>query len=174
MSSFWLVLFPSRNSTTGHFVLDLTGLAFQPKLCVRFTHPKRHVTLALSEQKLAYPAHTRELDEDEDDQPLVRSDRNADSEDEDDQPLMQPTSRKEPVEERRESVAGRRIPAQVRRRRGPPVWQDPSATMEQDVSGNSRERSEEVSTLGSKPDGDPLRNIINKLFDEKNLRDLHL
>ena len=66
------------------------------------------------------------------------------------------------MEERRESVAGRRVPTQVRRRKG------------QDVSGNSRERSEEVSTLGSEPDGDGLRNIIKKLSDEKILRDLHL
>ena len=46
---------------------------------------------------MAYPAQTRELDEDEDDQPLVRSNCNADSEDEDDKPLVQSTSIKEPV-----------------------------------------------------------------------------
>ena len=42
------------------------------------------------------------------------------------------------------------------------------------MSGNLRERSKEVSTLGRNPDGDALRNIISKLFDELNLRDLHL
>ena len=47
--------------------------------------------------------------------------------------------------------------------KGPPVWQDPSATLEQDVSGNSRERSEEVSILGSKPDGEALRSITKQV-----------
>ena len=68
--------------------------------------------IALSEQKSAYPAHTRELDEDEDDEPLVCPDRTTLSEDEDDQPLVQPGSRKEPVKEKRESAAERIIPAQ--------------------------------------------------------------
>ena len=68
--------------------LDLTSLAYQPKLSELSTHPKKHVTFAPSEQRSAYPAHTRELDEDEDDQPLVRSDRTGDSENEDDKPLV--------------------------------------------------------------------------------------
>ena len=119
----------------GQNVLDLTSLAFQPKLCDRFTHPKRHVTLLYRSKKLAYPAHTQELDEDEDDEPLVCSDRTADSEDEDDQPLVQPASRNEPVKEKRESAAERRNPDSYEEERGPPVWQDPSATLEQDVSG---------------------------------------
>ena len=42
------------------------------------------------------------------------------------------------------------------------------------MSGNLRERSEEVSILGRNPDGEALRNIVNKLSDERNLRDLHL
>ena len=91
-----------------------------------------------------YPVHSPELDEDDDVKPLVRPDRTAVSEDEDDKPLEQPASRKESVEEKRESAAERRVPAQSRRRKGPPVWRDPSTTLEQDVSGNSRERSEEV------------------------------
>ena len=74
----------------------------------------------------------------------------------------------------RESAAERGIPTPLRSRKEPPVWRDPSATLEQDVSGNSRERSEEVSILGRVPDGEALRNIINKLSDERNLRDLHL
>ena len=155
-------------------MFDLTSLAYQPKSRERSAHPKRHVTFALSEQKSAYPAHTRESDEDGDDKPLVSPDRTAVSEREDDQPLVQPASRKEPVEEKRDSAAERRTPAQLRRRKGPPVWRDPSATLEQDVSGNSRECSEEVSILGRNPDGEALRNIINKLSDERNLRDLHL
>ena len=155
-------------------MFDLTSLAYQPKSRERSAHPKRHKTFALSEQKSAYPAHTRESDEDGDDNPLVRPDRTAVSEREGDQPLVQPASRKEPVEEKRDSAAECRTPAQLRRRKGPPVWRDPSATLEQDVSGNSRECSEEVSILGRNPDGEALRNIINKLSDERNLRDLHL
>ena len=43
------------------------------------------------------------------------------------------------------------------------------------MSGNSRERSEEGSIFGKNPDGEALRNIIiNKLSDERNLRDRHL
>ena len=125
--------------------MDLTSLAYQPKSRERSTHPKRHVTSALSEQKSAYPAHTRELDEDEDDSPLVRPDRPTVSEDEDDQPLVQTASRKELVEEKRDSTAHRRVPTPVRRGKGPPVWRDPSTTLEHDVLGDPRERSEEVS-----------------------------
>ena len=136
--------------------------------------PEARVVLWLLEPKSAYPAHTPELDEDEDDKSLVLSDLTADSEDEDDQPLVQPSSRKEPAKENRKSAAERRIPAQLRRRKGPPVWRDRSATLEQHVSGNSRERSEEVSILGRNPDGEALRKIINKLSDERNLRILHL
>ena len=158
----------------GHVVLDLTSLAYQPNLRERSAQPKRHVTFALPEQKSAYPAHTRESGEDGDDKPLVSPDRTAVSEHEDDQPVVQPASRKEPVEEKRESAAECRIPAQLRRRKGPPVWRDPSATLEQDVSRNSRERSEEVSILGRNPDGEALRSITNKLSNERNLRDLHL
>ena len=81
-------------------MLDLTSLAYQPKLRELSTHPKRHVTFALLEQISAYPDHKRELDEDEDDKPLVGSDRTARSEDEDFEPLVQPTTRKERVEEK--------------------------------------------------------------------------
>ena len=86
--------------------------------------------------KSVYPVHLPETDEDDDDKPLVRSDRAADSEDEDDKPLVQPSSRKELEKEKRESAAERRTPAQSLRRKGPPVWRDPTATLEQDVSGN--------------------------------------
>ena len=95
----------------GHIVLDLTSLAYQPKSRERFAHPKRHVTCPPSEQKSAYTAHTRELDEDEDDEPLVCPDRTAVSEDEDDQPLLQPSSRTESIKEKRASAAERRVPA---------------------------------------------------------------
>ena len=42
------------------------------------------------------------------------------------------------------------------------------------MSGNLRERSEEGSKLGRNPDSEALRNIINKLSDDGNLRDFHL
>ena len=107
------------------------------------------------------------------------------SDDEDDQPLVRPATRREPSEKRRDQstddgdlaplVPPRPSPAApLRRRKGPPVWQDPTATLEQEVRRNSRERSEDVSILGRNAEGEALRNIINKLFDERNLRDLHL
>ena len=64
--------------------------------------------------------------------------------------------------------------APVRRTEGPPVWQDPTAILEQEVSGDSRERAEDASVLGRKAEGEALRNIISKLSEERNLRDLHL
>ena len=88
--------------------------------------------------KSAYPAYTRESDEDDDDKPFVCPDATAVSEDEDDQPLVQPASRKEPVKETRDSAAERRTPAQFRSKRRP-VWRVPSATLEKDVLGNLRE-----------------------------------
>ena len=39
------------------------------------------------------------------------------------------------------------------------------------MSGDSRERSEDVSSLGKKSDGEALRSIINKLSDYRNFRD---
>ena len=81
--------------------------------------------------------------------------------------MLPPASREEPL--KRESAAERRDPG-----RGPSVKRDPSATLELDMSGNSRERSEEFSSLGRNPDGEALHNIINKLSDVRNLKDIHL
>ena len=138
--AFGMYSYPDEYSTVGHIVLDLTSLAYQPKSRERSAHPKRHVTFALSEKKSAYPAHTTERDEDEDDKPLVCPDRTAVSEDEGDKPLAQPSSKKELVEGKRESAAERSIPTPLQRRKRPPAWRDPSATLEKDVSRNSRER----------------------------------
>ena len=118
--AFGLYSFPAEYSTTRHMVLDWTSLAYQPKSRERSVRPTKHVTFALSEQKSAYPARTRELDEDEDDQPLVRPDRTAVSEIEDDKPLVQLASREEPLKKRTSGLG------------------DPSATLEQDVSRNSQ------------------------------------
>ena len=111
------LLWPN-NSTMGHIVLDLASLAYQPKSREWSSRPTKHVTFALSQRKSAYPAQTRELDEEEEeDQPFVRSDGSADSEDEDDKPLVHPTSRKAPIKEKRESAPARRNPTQVRIRK---------------------------------------------------------
>ena len=42
------------------------------------------------------------------------------------------------------------------------------------MTRDSREREEETSILGKKSEGEALRNIINKLSDERNLKDFHL
>ena len=55
-----------------------------------------------------------------------------------------------------------------------PAWQDPTAFLEQEVSRNSRERAEDTSIFGGKAEGEALRNIMSKLSEERNLRDLHL
>ena len=89
--------------------------------------------------------------------------------------------KKEPAEEKRDPatndgdvaplVPPRPPPAApVRRKKGPPIWQDPTATLEQEVSGDSRERAEDASILGRNADSEALRNMINKLSEERNLR----
>ena len=74
--AFGLYSSPAEHSTTGHIVLDLTNLAYQPttKSREQSGHPERHVTFAMSERRPAYPAHAPDMDEDkdEDDKPLVR------------------------------------------------------------------------------------------------------
>ena len=64
--------------------------------------------------------------------------------------------------------------ALVRRRTGPPVWQDPTARLEQEVSKDSRERAEDTSIFGNKAECEGLRNIMHKISQERNLRDHHL
>ena len=90
----------------GHILLDLTSLAYQPttKSSVRLGNPWRHVTIAISDWKPAYPAHTQPIFEDEDGGPLVQPDHAAASDDEDDQPLVRPATRKERSEERRDQT----------------------------------------------------------------------
>ena len=153
-------------------MLDLTNLTHQPKTRSRerLGHPERHVTFAMSERKPAYPGHAPDMHEDED---------------EDDKPLVQPASRKEPAEERRDPsiddgdfvpLVPPRLPpaALVRKRKGPPVWQDPTATLEQEVSGDSRERAEDTIFFCKKAEGEALRNIISEWSEERNSRDFHL
>ena len=168
---------PAEYSTMEHIVLDLTSLAYQPttKSRERSGHPRRHVTVAMSEQKTAYPVHTQDMHGHEDDGPLAQPDHMVVSDDEDGQPLVQSASRKKPSEERRYTaiddgdlpplVPPRPSPAvPVRRRKRPPVWQDPTATLEQKASVDSRDRAEDASILGKKADGEALRSIISKLY----------
>ena len=128
-------------------MLDLACPAYQPKSREQSARPTKHVTFTLSQEKSAYPAHLQELDDDEDVKPVVLSDRTAvsEEEDEDDKPLVQPASREKAL--KRESSATCRVPTPSGRRKGPPIWRDPSATLKQDVSGTSLERSEDVSSL---------------------------
>ena len=128
-------------------MLDLASLSYRPKSRERSARPTKHVTFDLSQRKSAYPARTQELDDDEDDKPFVRPDRTTVSEQEveDDKSVVQPASKEKVL--KRESSSIRRTPTPLRRRKGPPVWRDPSATLEQNVSGTSRERSEDVSSL---------------------------
>ena len=56
----------------GRIVLDLIGLAYQPKSRERSARSTKHVTFALSQRKSAYPARAQELDDEEDDNSLVR------------------------------------------------------------------------------------------------------
>ena len=104
----------------GHIVLDLTSLAYQPTTKSREQpgHPKRHVTFAMAERKPAYPAHAPDMHEDED---------------KDDKPLVTLGSPKTTFKWKR---------------KGPPIWQDPTAFLEQKVSRDSRERAEDTSILG--------------------------
>ena len=71
-------------------------------------------------------------------------------EDEDDKPLVRAASRKELVKEKRDLdtddedllplVRPRQTPAApVRKKKGPPVWQDSAAALGQEVSKDSRE-----------------------------------
>ena len=131
----------------GHIVLDLTSLTCQPttKSSHRSGHPKKHVIVAMSERKPAYPAHTLDMHEDEN---------------EDDKPLARPTTRKESIEERALAIDDEdlapQIPsrppeiAQRQKRKGPPIWQDPTAILKQRVSRDSRERQEEETSIWGK------------------------
>ena len=157
----------------GTYCFGLHGSYVPVKIAWAVPSPKETCEFS-TVRKSAHSAHAQELDEDDDDKPLVRPDRASVSEDENDEPLVQPSSRTESIKEKRESAKERSIRTPLRKREGPPVWRYPSATLEQDVSGNSRERWEEASILGRNLDVEALRNIINKLFDEQNLRDLHL
>ena len=172
MSSFFAcTLLRAVYSTMGHNVLDLASLAYQPKSCERSARLTKHVTFALSEQKTAYPAHTRELDENENDKPFVRPGRTTVSEDEDDKPLVQPASREEP--ERRESAEERRVPAQLRRKKDVqsgeihlPHWNK--------MCQETRVSDQKKSRFGATIKTVKLLQNINKVSDVRSLKAPHL
>ena len=56
--AFGLFSSPAEYSTMGHIVLDLTSLTYQPPTK---SSPKKHVIFAMSERKLAYPAHALDM-----------------------------------------------------------------------------------------------------------------
>ena len=134
--AFGLYSSPAEYSTMGHIVLDLTNLAYQPTTKSREQpgHSKRHVTFAMSERKTAYPAHAPDIHEDED---------------EDDKPHVRPASRKELAEARRDPATDDedllplvhpRLPSTARKRKEPPLWQDPTASLEQKEGARAREQ----------------------------------
>ena len=102
---------------------------------------------------------------------------------------MRPASRKELAEERRDPATDDedflplvppRLPSAADKEKDlqcwilPPVWQVPAAALEHEVPKDSRERAEDASVLGRQAEGQALRNIINKLSDERNSRDFPL
>ena len=141
-------------------MLHMTSHTYQPttKSSDRLGKPKRHLTFAISERKPSCTAHTQPISEDEDDGPLVQPYYAVVSDDEDNQPLVQPASRQKPTEKQRHTavddgglaplVPPRPSPVgPLRKRKGPPTKQVPTATLEQEVTKNSCERTDDVSTL---------------------------
>ena len=57
--AFGLYCSPAEYSMMEQIVLDLTSLAYQPKLREQLVHPKRHVTFALSGKISEPSSHTR-------------------------------------------------------------------------------------------------------------------
>ena len=55
-----------------------------------------------------------------------------------------------------------------------PVWQDPAATLNMRYPRTRASEQEMPQFFGRKAEGEALRNIISKLSEERNLRDLHL
>ena len=90
--AFGLCSSPIEYSTIGHIAMDLTSLAYQPKSREPSARPTKHVPIALSQRKSAFPARVQKLDDDEDDKTLFRPDCTtvSDEEDEDEKLLVQP------------------------------------------------------------------------------------
>ena len=124
----------------------------------------------MSERRPACPAHVPDMDEDEyeDDKPLVRpasrkktakTKRDLDTDDEDLLPLVPP-----------------RLPpaAPVRKRKLPPVWQDPAATLDMRYQKTRASEQKIPQFWAEEQKVKPYVTFFSKLSDERNLRDLHL
>ena len=131
-------------------------------------HPTRHVTFAMSERRPAYPSHAPDMDEDKD---------------EDDKPLLRPASRKEPPKEKSDLETDDEDLLPVVPPRSPPVAPVRKERTQygrtQLLHWNTRcqdscQRTEDTSILCRKAESEALRNIISKLSEERNLRDVHL
>ena len=110
----------------------------------------------MSERKPAYPAHTPDMHEDED---------------EDEKNLLYVRQ-----QERNRSRDLRDLlrPHRDRRKRDHQYGKIQLKKLEPEVSKDSREQAEDTSTLCKKAEGEALRNIMNKLSDERNLKGLDL
>ena len=155
--AFALCSSPAGHPTMGHIVLDLTNLAYQP------TTRRDYVTFAMSERRPAYPAYAPDMDEDKGATCATSikegtvEERDQAVDDEDLAPLV---------------LQDRRQLHQCEKSKDPQVWQDPAATLQ---PKDSRERAEDASlVLGRMSEGGALRNIISKLSEERNMKNLHL
>ena len=170
----------------GHIVLELTSLAYQPttKSRERSGHPKRHVTCAMSEGKPADPAHTQDMHGGEDDGPLrsriiwlslmIKMTKS----------LVQPASRKSTEEGVTQLLTTKTLHPWFLQE----LRQMYQCEEEKDVQYGKTQmphwnkRCQETRVIiyrmprffGKKAEGEALRNIINMLFDERNLRGFHL
>ena len=191
MPSVWLFFSsPAECPTMGHIVLDLTSLAYQPttKASDRPGNQRRHVSFSISERKRAYPAHTRPHMEKITNflcivtMPFI-------SEEEDTQPHVRPTTRKEPLEEGRDQATDDEDLAPLvpsRPSRPPQAAQRQKKTGTTSMAGiqllywnkgcqGTRASEQRIPQFWTKKsESEALRNMFNKLSDERNLKDLSL
>ena len=170
-SSFWLVLFSSWTLHNVTYCVGFDESCVPANIAWAICSPEETCNFCSIGAKISISSSHENWT---DDKPPVRPDRTAVSEDgdEDDQLLVQLASRDEPL--KRESAAERRVPAQVRGRKELQSGEVHLPHLKRDVSGNSRERSEEFSGWCRNPDGEVLQNIINELSGVRNLKGLHL
>ena len=122
----------------------------------------------MSERRPAYPAHAPDMDEDKD---------------EDDKPLVRPATRKEPAKEKSDlctddedllPLVPPRLPPEAPVRKKKKKNSTGGFSCYTGTSGTHGTRASEQKIPQFGAQSEALGNIINKLFDERNLRDLHL
>ena len=139
--AFGLYSSPAEHSTMGHIVLDLTSLAEQPttKSREQLGHPKRQVTFSMSEQnqqiRLMLQTCMKMKMKMTNLLYVQRQERNRSKKDVI-KPLMTKTLHLWFLRGLRDLLR----PHSDRREKGPPIWQEPIAILEQQVSKDSRER----------------------------------